>query len=243
MEAERKRLFARSRRVIWHPDMPTEYRNQIVTGDARELAKRIPDESVDLVFTDPVYERIDDYRWLAEESARVLKPGGACLAWISTSFLVEITAAMSQHLSFQWLLFSHIPGGPQPHLWFGFCKQKTCLWFGKGERSKPRRTTFDVVNSPTFSMGKHHRWQKSIQACREWIDAFSPPEGIVWEPFSGGGTTAVVCREQGRQYVAFEIDPETATIGRERVRMTPEPLFVMDPPELQQAFELEGAAA
>lgn len=53
--------------------------NQIITGDARELAKQIPDESVDMVFTDPVYENIDDYRWLAETAARVLKPGGACL--------------------------------------------------------------------------------------------------------------------------------------------------------------------
>jgi len=60
--------------VSWHPGMPKEYRNQIVTGDARELAKAIPDESIDLVFTDPVYDRIDDYRWLAETAARVLEP-------------------------------------------------------------------------------------------------------------------------------------------------------------------------
>ena len=39
--------------------------DRIITGDARELAKAIPDESVDLIFTDPVYDRIDDYRWLA----------------------------------------------------------------------------------------------------------------------------------------------------------------------------------
>ena len=31
--------------------------NTIITGDARELAKAIPDESVDLIFTDPVYDR------------------------------------------------------------------------------------------------------------------------------------------------------------------------------------------
>lgn len=43
-------------------DIPPEYLNQIVTGDARELAKRIPDESVDLIFTDPIYDCIDDYR-------------------------------------------------------------------------------------------------------------------------------------------------------------------------------------
>lgn len=33
----------------WHPDMPGDFKNQIVTGDARELARAIPDESVDLL--------------------------------------------------------------------------------------------------------------------------------------------------------------------------------------------------
>jgi DNA modification methylase len=33
----------------------------IYTGDARELSRAIPDESVDLIFTDPVYDRIEDY--------------------------------------------------------------------------------------------------------------------------------------------------------------------------------------
>ena len=55
--------------------------NGIYCGDARELAKAIPDESVDLIFTDPVYDRIDDYRWLAECASRVLKSSGTLLVW------------------------------------------------------------------------------------------------------------------------------------------------------------------
>ena len=31
--------------------------NGIYTGDAWELARAIPDESVDLIFTDPVYDQ------------------------------------------------------------------------------------------------------------------------------------------------------------------------------------------
>ena len=65
--------------MTWHPDIPEEYRNKIVTGDARVLAERIPDESIDLIFTDPVYDRIDDYRWLAETAARVLRNNGSLL--------------------------------------------------------------------------------------------------------------------------------------------------------------------
>lgn len=73
--------------------IPSEYMNQIVTGDARELAKRIPDESVDLVIADPPYFEITSSLWdsqwasrdawadwcleWASEIVRVLKPNGS----------------------------------------------------------------------------------------------------------------------------------------------------------------------
>lgn len=61
----------------------------IYTGDARELAREIPDESVDLIFTDPVYDRIDDYKWLAETAARVLNATGHLLAWQGQPWLPD----------------------------------------------------------------------------------------------------------------------------------------------------------
>ena len=66
--------------MTWHPDIPLEYRNQIVTGDARELAKRIPDESIDLIFTSPPFkdEDVDVPYWefydaLFSEMLRITK--------------------------------------------------------------------------------------------------------------------------------------------------------------------------
>ncbi|MBU1621856.1 MAG: hypothetical protein KJ604_20565, partial [Gammaproteobacteria bacterium] len=72
--------------------------NGIYTGDARELAEAIPDESVDLIFTDPVYDRIDDYRWLAEAVARVLKQDRACLVWCAQPLSAQCYNVMSPHL-------------------------------------------------------------------------------------------------------------------------------------------------
>ena len=40
--------------------------NQIYNGDSRELINGIPDNLVDLIFTNPVYENVVDYRWLSE---------------------------------------------------------------------------------------------------------------------------------------------------------------------------------
>ena len=81
-------------------DIPTEYLDQIVTGDARALAERIPDCSIDMIFADPIYENLDDYAWLAETAARVLKPDSACLVWCSSVQQYAVQPLMRQHLNF-----------------------------------------------------------------------------------------------------------------------------------------------
>lgn len=67
------------------PQMSYEY-GRIYTGDARELAKAIPDGSIDLIFTDPPYPRefLPLYGWLAETAAQVLKPDGFMLPTAAT---------------------------------------------------------------------------------------------------------------------------------------------------------------
>lgn len=39
-------------------------RDEIITGDARDIAKDLSPGSLDCIFTDPVYQNIDDYRSL-----------------------------------------------------------------------------------------------------------------------------------------------------------------------------------
>lgn len=76
--------------------MLTKYLNTITLGDSLELLQQLPDQSIDLILTDPPYFRIvgnewdrqwanlDDFRaWvakLAEQFRRILKPHGA-LYW------------------------------------------------------------------------------------------------------------------------------------------------------------------
>jgi len=219
--------------------IPPEYLNQIITGDARELAERIPDASVDLIFTDPVYENIGDYRWLAETAARVLKPDSASLVWYATQTLPETLAALSSHLRFRWQFIEYranevkikpAPGGRT--LYTGL------LWFNKGE-FRPA-FVFDVrsvnVNSPPGSA--HHKWHKIPDAIRYYLSRFARPGSIIFDPFAGSGTVPAVCKMLGRQYIAFEIDPATAERARERVANTQaiDPVFL----EEQTAFDISS---
>jgi DNA modification methylase len=39
------------------------------------------------------------------------------------------------------------------------------------------------------------------------IERLTNPGDLVVDPFLGGGTTAIVCRELGRRFVGCDIDP------------------------------------
>ncbi len=68
--------------------------------------------------------------------------------------------------------------------------------------------------------------------CREFLNTIQKPEklierivrassnegDIVLDPFSGVGTTFVVCKKLKRNYIGFELNPDYIAIAKERVR-------------------------
>lgn len=226
---------------VWHPDMPIEYRNQIVTGDARELARSIPDASIDLIFTDPVYDRIDDYRWLAETAQRVLRPDSACLVWCGIQWIEQTMAALrSGGLSYRWTFGAVRPKGFPSGRFFpkGFSNWQCCLWYERG-RSDPVLTISDIAFSDNGGVMMFHKaWAKNIAPYLHWLGRFTPHHAVVYDPFTGGGTVPAVCKMLGRNFVASEIDPETAEKARLRLLQTQPPLFVLS--EEQAPMELVG---
>ncbi len=211
----------------WRPGIPIEYRNQIVTGDARELAKRIPDESVDLIFTDPIYSNIDDYRWLAETAARVLKPRGHLVAYYLTSLNRQTANALFDGgMNPLWILTAYKRGGPSSRIAIGFSKTNQAHFCIKKNQKMWQHNLIDVIESVTVStQNGHHVWQKSTSASLRWIrDLTDSHNAIVYDPFTGGGTVPAVCKMLGRNYIASEIDTDTARLARERVQRTQPPL-------------------
>ena len=53
----------------------------------------------------------------------------------------------------------------------------------------------------------------------------SPKNGIVLDPFSGAGTTAVVAKKLGRNYLGIELNPEYIKLSEVRLKMIQKPLF------------------
>lgn len=221
--------------------------DQIVTGDARELVEQIPDSSVDLIFTDPVYQQTDDYRWLAEMALRVLKPKGAVLVWCSKPKLARSQLAMENAgLEYVYTLDYTVMAKTYRMRWYNlFCWTTPCLWMQRdGSASRPRRWMPDTYTDTILLDGEavelraaigdtfistggpngSYIWNKNLGVLKAWIDAFSAPGAVVWDPFTGSGSVPIVCKLLGRHFYASEIRPDVATEARWRLDSTPLPM-------------------
>lgn len=212
--------------------------NYLHTGDAREICQSIPDESVDLIFCDPVYENIEDYKWLGELAMRVLKPNSACLAWSSTRRAAHCQFALvDSGLDYVYTLNYTVQAKPfrlmhyQLFLW-----TTPCLWMAKGKTKANWIPDTFLDNSGNSE--NPFIWQKNTKVIRKWLTAFSKPGDTVLDPFAGSGTVPSVCKQLGRNYLACEIDPMRAEMARQRIEQTPMPLFSL---ELEKQTELEIA--
>jgi site-specific DNA-methyltransferase (adenine-specific) len=60
----------------------------------------------------------------------------------------------------------------------------------------------------------------------EWfVKGYSNPGDIVYDPFGGGGTTAVAAQKHGRKWIMTEIHQDYVDLANKRIQDTPEALF------------------
>lgn len=218
------------------------YLDTITTGDALELSRAIPDESVDLVFCDPPYLKrhieAGVYSWLAQTAARVLKPGRFCLAYTGTEWLPTVLSQMKEHLSFFWLCILRYDGGA------GYVYHKRAIVrytpivaFVKG-KSAPCTPFLDCATGSGADK-RFHIWGQDERTASYYIDCFSRPGDLVFDPFCGGGTVPAVCKQIHRHYIAFEIDSATADRARRRLEVVQPVLFST---ESVKQMPLEGVS-
>ena len=220
---------------------PNDENQGIYTGDARELAEAIPDESVDLIYTDPPYpkEFLSLYGWMAEEAARILKPGGSLFTFAGHAYLPTVMNMLTRHLNYHWINCHYQPTVTRTATFWPrmvFIRWKPVLWFVKGEY-KNRFIIQDGV-SPQAADKRYHKWGQPTSGSIYWLYEMGTridTEAIVFDPFCGGGTTPAVCKQIFLRWIAFEILAETADDARKRVRETQPPLFVPEPQQMEFA--------
>ena len=198
----------------------------------------LPDNSVDMVFTDPPYVKaqIGAYELVANESARVLKPGKFLALMCGGMALDQIMAwCDASGLSFYWLYQIQMVGIGAGIVWKHGNRNKPIatrlkhiLVYSKGKALARTATV-----SPYTAGGadkRWHFWGQDVDSHRYYIDCFSWPGDLVLDPMAGGGTTGVACAILKRRCILGDLDKGALSTMVDRFNggheaLSPLPLF------------------
>lgn len=180
-----------------------------------------------------------DHEWNVEwisAARRVLKPGGAL--WVSgTHHIIFSLGFALQTLGFR-VINSIVWEKPDPppnarHTAFTHAHE-TLVWASKG---RGHTFNYDLINSPDPSSQVssvwriphvprrekrhgHHPTQKPLRLVRRALLASTREGDLVFDPFTGSGTTAVAAKELNRSFVGSEMEREYAELAERRIRGT-----------------------
>jgi hypothetical protein len=191
-------------------------------GNFVDVAKDLPDGRVSMVFTDPPYhdKTLPVYADLGLVAARVLKDGGSLITYTSHHRIPEVISMLQAGgLTFFWPL-AMLHTGPKARMTeYGIVVHwKPLLWFVKGKfRSRDDlRFVNDLIESAPEKDA--HPWQQGTIEARYYIDALTHPGDLVFDPFCGGGTTAVAAKQINRAWLTCDVDESAVWIARQRLR-------------------------
>lgn len=210
-------------------------------GDAIEVLRSLPDESVDLVIADPPYnsgiewDRKDDewqFQWL-EEVKRVMKEGASLYVFFAPLNMYGVEGWIRRNLTLKNVMVWWHPNLYGAGMSYGSDRWKSTwdvvFYAVKGKRAKhgkkvaeegyklnPNGGGFDVMVYPQ----PHpllHKAQKPLELVMKLVYCSSEEGDVVLDPFLGSGTTAIACERLGRRWIGVEIEERFCELARKRL--------------------------
>jgi DNA modification methylase len=190
--------------------------NKVFCGDALDLLRVIPTESIDAVITDAMYGTAKDcrYNWGLDPAGgdpvkhwqyhapiyaaclRILKPGGV-LAWgQGIKFAGHFPAWFGTHAL--WPLARR---GRRCRNWIS-CQ----LWVVRSKEGKaiPLPSHYKLIEPDTDPLPYVHPCPKPLGELLFLVQALTKPGDLVLDCFCGLGSTLLACRQLGRAWVGCD---------------------------------------
>jgi ParB-like chromosome segregation protein Spo0J len=195
-------------------EMLRSLKEDILHADFQKVEK-IPDNSVDLIFTDPMYDSIPQYEQVAILGKRVLKEGGSLICYAPNCYLPEILKVMGKHLTYNWMISIQYTGRHSSNIGrsINLCWMPM-VWFVKGKRIDRIFVNDSLHRPPEKNL---HEWQKSVAEAEYYIGHLTKPGDTVLDPLLGTGTTGEAAIKLGRKFIGIEINKERYQVSLKRL--------------------------
>jgi DNA modification methylase len=192
-------------------------------GDCLEVMKEFPNESIDLVLTDPPYLKkfLYTYSYLADCCPNLMKDGASLLTIIGHYALHDIVKMFDGKLKYRWMFCMNQEDGKHPRMAMGIeVMWKPVLWYVKRAYLNGRGFIRDMVKI-TKEDGvtkKYHKWQQSEQWAEFFISKLTKEDDIVLDPYFGSGTVGFVCEKLNRKWIGIELEEKYCEITVQRLK-------------------------
>jgi hypothetical protein len=195
---------------------------RLLEGDFVEKSTKeiIPNNSIDLIFTDPPYgvDAIPLYKDLAIIASRVLKDGGSLVTYAGHCMIPTVIHIMENAgLTFWWPIAIKLSGQYARAYHRGISiKWKPLLWFVKGQKKNAIDFVSDYIESKAPEKALHE-WEQSPIEAEHIISRLTVENQLVFDPMMGSGTTGIAALRLNRKFIGIEVDKEKFEIARNRM--------------------------
>lgn len=204
-------------------ELPNNNNCQLHNQDFRNIgADIIPDNSIDLIFTDPPYsmDSLELYNDLGTFANRALKEGASLVTFVGQYDLLKIgNLVVNSGLRYLWPICVKHTGHYAKMRRFGTqisVAWKPLLWFIKGDKASNLGWLVDYMESEPPDK-EAHDWQQSTVEAEHIIKAITVENQIILDPCMGSGTTGIAALNLKRKFIGIEIDKERFEIAQANI--------------------------
>jgi site-specific DNA-methyltransferase (adenine-specific) len=207
--------------------------NKVFHGNALDLLRRLPAQSIDAVIADPMYmvakkkSKSCTYDWgpepgsgaaedfweyhepIYDECRRVLKSGGA-LAWaMGCKFGPHFSHWFGGHRIWAFSRFENHSLNAYGHIWLVQSQERTPIAF-------PDDDALLMVH-PKPDLTSLHPCAKSVEEMRFFVHHLTQPGEVILDSFCGSGTTLVASQQLGRRWIGCDLSEFYCQVAMNRL--------------------------
>lgn len=215
-----------------------KYLNEVCNMAWEDAICEIPENSIDLVLTDPPYgmnyqsgmrkkkykpiQNDNNLDWLPNwvaELKRVCKPDAHLYIFCSWHKIDVFKQEISKLFKIKnTLIWEKSQGGGMGDLEGDYApKYEMILFCSNGSKKLNGRRDSNILRAKR-TKNENHPTEKPTQLLRYLIEKSSKKGDIVLDTFAGSFSTAQACVETGRDFISFEIDADYCQKAKELLK-------------------------